>query len=567
MAPLSKSRSETIHRKGRTPKNEQFSVAIDSAYSEREQHELARLCELGFVDLYRRAHPGEDAGFNFGFKFSEGGTSRLPRQRTRYELPARRVGGPGLPNGGCPRHRGPGGRDHLSWCPPREAVSALGEPRIAALPRNGRGSRSGRWCQNEIGPDANVARQRVRLCVSHGPSSDRTCTRQIRCVRDAINPRFRHGAGCDHKPIEGPQQRPESLFRCRGPSPSGLRKDGYRTMKRIWTALLLLVAAGCGEEAPTTPMPLVPLPTPAPAPTPEPPKTPTGLHVSDSGADFIEWKWTFVEGVSGYDVQLSLNSVFTDEDEVIARTAEEVTYRITDLGAGESAYLRVRSATSSGEGRVTSAWSAHVAGVTLEPVPEPEPEPESTCDPSTSPDDPNGAEMEMATARGRNGVELDVECDWVDADGVCHMVVFSHEQIRCGEYTEKPCGLFRYYTRNVVRSSDMKLLRRWRNPHPDNPWEPFDAWTFESYEYRYRLFLHPHAHWASEKSDEYDESWSLGEIFLIWISSDTWEREHNLREVYSLVVAPEDEALVDWTFVDIVFRSENSDQCHLAERQ
>jgi len=48
-----------------------------SAYSEREQHELARLCELGFVDLYRRAHPGKEAGFNFGFKFFEAGTSRL----------------------------------------------------------------------------------------------------------------------------------------------------------------------------------------------------------------------------------------------------------------------------------------------------------------------------------------------------------------------------------------------------------------------------------------------------------------------------------------------------------
>ncbi|MXZ61386.1 MAG: hypothetical protein F4Z12_11060 [Acidobacteria bacterium] len=47
------------------------------AYSEREQHELARLCELGFVDLYRRAHPGGNAGFNFGFKFCEEGTSRL----------------------------------------------------------------------------------------------------------------------------------------------------------------------------------------------------------------------------------------------------------------------------------------------------------------------------------------------------------------------------------------------------------------------------------------------------------------------------------------------------------
>ncbi len=48
-----------------------------SAYSKREQNELARLCELGFVDLYRRAHPGEKTGFTFGFKFLDEGTSRL----------------------------------------------------------------------------------------------------------------------------------------------------------------------------------------------------------------------------------------------------------------------------------------------------------------------------------------------------------------------------------------------------------------------------------------------------------------------------------------------------------
>ena len=47
------------------------------AYSEREQNELARLCELGFVDLYRRAHPDGKAGFNFGFRFAAEGTSRL----------------------------------------------------------------------------------------------------------------------------------------------------------------------------------------------------------------------------------------------------------------------------------------------------------------------------------------------------------------------------------------------------------------------------------------------------------------------------------------------------------
>ena len=48
-----------------------------SAYSQREQRELARLCELGFADLYRQAHPDGKAGFNFGFKFLKEGTSRL----------------------------------------------------------------------------------------------------------------------------------------------------------------------------------------------------------------------------------------------------------------------------------------------------------------------------------------------------------------------------------------------------------------------------------------------------------------------------------------------------------
>lgn len=48
-----------------------------SAYSEREQQELARIYELGFSDLYRRAHPDGKDGFNFGFKFLEEGTSRL----------------------------------------------------------------------------------------------------------------------------------------------------------------------------------------------------------------------------------------------------------------------------------------------------------------------------------------------------------------------------------------------------------------------------------------------------------------------------------------------------------
>ena len=48
-----------------------------SAYSQREQQELDRLCELGFADLYRRGHPDGKNGFTFGFKFLDEGTSRL----------------------------------------------------------------------------------------------------------------------------------------------------------------------------------------------------------------------------------------------------------------------------------------------------------------------------------------------------------------------------------------------------------------------------------------------------------------------------------------------------------
>ena len=89
--------------------------------------------------------------------------------------------------------------------------------------------------------------------------------------------------------------------------------------------------------------------------------------------DFIEWRWTPVEGVSGYDAQYSANEAFTDEDEIIARTAEEISYRKDGLEAGASAYLRVRSATGTGEERVTSDWSTHVTGMTMEAPPPPEP--------------------------------------------------------------------------------------------------------------------------------------------------------------------------------------------------
>lgn len=147
---------------------------------------------------------------------------------------------------------------------------------------------------------------------------------------------------------------------------------GKFSSARGWALLLILflgaglVVAACGDdEMPTTPAPAPEPPPPAPEPEPEPPAVPTGLRISASGVDFIEWIWTPVADVSGYDVQYSANEAFTDEDEVIARTAEQVTYRRGNLDAETSGYLRVRSAAGTGEDRITSDWSTHVTGMTM----------------------------------------------------------------------------------------------------------------------------------------------------------------------------------------------------------
>ena len=143
---------------------------------------------------------------------------------------------------------------------------------------------------------------------------------------------------------------------------------------RVLSVLLAVVGLSilipaCGDEevpAPTTPAP-APTPTPpapAPEPTPDPPAVPTGLRISASGETFIEWSWTPVPEVSGYDVQYSTNEAFTDEDEVIERTAEQISYRREGLAAETPGYLRVRSAAGTGDDRVTSGWSTHLTGMT-----------------------------------------------------------------------------------------------------------------------------------------------------------------------------------------------------------
>ena len=62
-------------------------------------------------------------------------------------------------------------------------------------------------------------------------------------------------------------------------------------------ATLLIAAAGCGEGTdgtPAAPPPTSP-PAPTPPPAPEPPSVPSGLRVSATGEDFVEWVWNSVE--------------------------------------------------------------------------------------------------------------------------------------------------------------------------------------------------------------------------------------------------------------------------------
>ena len=205
---------------------------------------------------------------------------------------------------------------------------------------------------------------------------------------------------------------------------------GKFSSTRGWVVLLILLlgaglfVAACGDEevpTPTTPAPTPPAPPPTPAPEPEPepepvpeaPAVPVGLRVSASGMDFIEWSWNAVEGVSGYDAQYSANEAFTDEDETIPRTAEEISYRREGLEAGASAFLRVRAAAGTGEERVTSDWSTHVTGMTAEPEPELPPAPAVPANLRLKERGSNFIEWEWDEVPGAAGYESQFSADGV----------------------------------------------------------------------------------------------------------------------------------------------------------
>ena len=133
-----------------------------------------------------------------------------------------------------------------------------------------------------------------------------------------------------------------------------------------------LALAGCDNGgSPTTP---APAPAPPPAPAPEPAAeipVPSGLAVSATGGDFIEWSWDAVEGAAGYQVQYSPDARFTEEDEIVDRTPGEISWRKEDLPYRTPGYVRVRTLLQVGFERLPGDWSAEVPGVTDPPPAEP----------------------------------------------------------------------------------------------------------------------------------------------------------------------------------------------------
>ena len=97
------------------------------------------------------------------------------------------------------------------------------------------------------------------------------------------------------------------------------------------------------------------------------PPTPTGLRVSASGEDFVEWSWSEVAGAAGYRVEYSRNEQFTGSttDDVDADT---LSYRVADLPSDTNVYLRVRAFVGTGDDRLWSDWSIHRTGMTEPPA-------------------------------------------------------------------------------------------------------------------------------------------------------------------------------------------------------
>lgn len=138
-----------------------------------------------------------------------------------------------------------------------------------------------------------------------------------------------------------------------------------------------LVLSGCGEDdPPATPTP-APAPPPPPAPEPEPPapeapSVPTGLHVSATGPTFVQVSWNAVEGAAGYEIQISFDEMWTDEDLTVPVAGTSFQNPESQpIPPGTTVYVRVRAVAGEGEAALASAWSTHVTAMSDAPPPPP----------------------------------------------------------------------------------------------------------------------------------------------------------------------------------------------------
>ena len=225
---------------------------------------------------------------------------------------------------------------------------------------------------------------------------------------------------------------------------------------------------------------------------PMPPMAPTGLMVSETGGDFIEWSWTAVEGADGYMVQFSTTDEgFTDAEAMVVADGA-TSYRAEELDPGTTAYLRVRAFTGEGDSRLMSNWSMHRTGTSNEPPP-PMP-PSAPTGLMVSDKGVDFIEWTWEAVDGADGylVQFSADADFTDATDV---LVADGTSYRAGDLAPGTTGHLRVQA--FMGENGSWLLSDWTMsvtgasdplPAPDAPTmlqvsdvgEDFIEWTWEA---------------------------------------------------------------------------------------
>lgn len=97
---------------------------------------------------------------------------------------------------------------------------------------------------------------------------------------------------------------------------------------------------------------------------------PTGLEVTATGVEFIEWEWDAVTGATSYTWQLDVTAPYNFNPPSSTGQATATKHRAS-LDPGQVAHLRVRANIGVAPDQRRGEWSAGVSGTTEEPPVEP----------------------------------------------------------------------------------------------------------------------------------------------------------------------------------------------------